>query len=136
MIIASEDENDSVRIAKQLSSELIRFYWSRDIIGCEVGAAAKNVIGIAAGILDGLNHSGLKGALMARAPQEVARLVAAMGGDWRSVYGLSHLGDYEATLFSPATMDVLYLGGLPDELEDMNVDSEPDEKNVSPRYWI
>jgi glycerol-3-phosphate dehydrogenase (NAD(P)+) len=43
----------------------------------------------------------LKGALMARAPQEVARLVQASGGDWRSVYGLSHLGDYEATLFSP-----------------------------------
>ena len=37
---------------------------------------------------------------MARAPQEVARLVQAAGGDWRSVYGLSHLGDYEATLFS------------------------------------
>ena len=108
MIIASEDENDAVRIAGLLSSELIRFYWSRDIIGCEVGAAAKNVIGIAAGILDGLNHSGLKGALMARAPQEVARLVAAMGGDWRSVYGLSHLGDYEATLFSPYSHNRLY----------------------------
>ena len=108
MLIASEDENDSVRIAGLMSSDLIRFYWSRDIIGCEVGAAAKNVIGIAAGILDGLNHSGLKGALMARAPQEVARLVAAMGGDWRSVYGLSHLGDYEATLFSPYSHNRLY----------------------------
>ncbi|MCK5115716.1 MAG: glycerol-3-phosphate dehydrogenase [Candidatus Aegiribacteria sp.] len=108
MIIASENENDSVRIARLLSSDLIRFYWSRDIIGCEVGAAAKNVIGIAAGILDGLNHSGLKGALMARAPQEVARLAAAMGGDWRSVYGLSHLGDYEATLFSPYSNNRLY----------------------------
>jgi len=108
MIIASEDESDSVRISRLLSSDLIRFYWSRDIIGCEVGAAAKNVIGIAAGILDGLNHSGLKGALMARAPQEVARLVAAMGGDWRSVYGLSHLGDYEATLFSPYSHNRMY----------------------------
>lgn len=108
MIIASEDESDSKRIAGLLSSNLIRFYWSRDIIGCEVGAAAKNIIGIAAGILDGLNHSGLKGALMARAPQEVARLVAAMGGDWRSVYGLSHLGDYEATLFSPYSHNRMY----------------------------
>ncbi len=108
MIIASEEESDAVRIVRLLSSDLIRFYWSRDIIGCEVGAAAKNVIGIAAGILDGLNHSGLKGALMARAPQEVARLVAAMGGDWRSVYGLSHLGDYEATLFSPYSHNRMY----------------------------
>ena len=100
MLIASGNNEDAIRISRLMSSDLIRFYWSRDMIGCEVGAAAKNVIGIAAGILDGLNLSGLKGALMARAPQEVARLVAAMGGDWRSVYGLSHLGDYEATLFS------------------------------------
>ncbi len=101
MIIASDIDDNAIRISRLMSSNLIRFYRSHDVIGCEVGAAAKNVIGIAAGILDGLNMSGLKGALMARAPQEVARLVAAMGGDWRSVYGLSHLGDYEATLFSP-----------------------------------
>lgn len=108
MIVASENENDSLRIVSLLGSDLIRFYRSRDVIGCEVGAATKNVIGIAAGMLDGLNLSGLKGALMARAPQEVARLVAAMGGDWRSVYGLSHLGDYEATLFSPYSHNRMY----------------------------
>lgn len=108
MIIASHNENDSVRVSNLLGSNLIRFYRSRDVIGCEVGAATKNVIGIAAGMLDGLNLSGLKGALMARAPQEVARLVAAMGGDWRSVYGLSHLGDYEATLFSPYSHNRMY----------------------------
>jgi len=108
MIIASRDERDSMRISSLLSSDLIRFYRSRDVIGCEVGAATKNVIGIAAGMLDGLNLSGLKGALIARAPQEVARLVASMGGDWRSVYGLSHLGDYEATLFSPYSHNRMY----------------------------
>ncbi|MCK5063855.1 MAG: hypothetical protein KAQ97_01160 [Candidatus Fermentibacteraceae bacterium] len=108
MLIASDSDHNAIRISRLMSSDLIRFYWSRDMIGCEVGAAAKNVIGIAAGILDGLNMSGLKGALMARAPQEVARLVAAMGGDWRSVYGLSHLGDYEATLFSPFSHNRLF----------------------------
>lgn len=108
MIIASEREEDSVRISGMFSTDLIRFYRSRDLVGCEVGAATKNVVGIAAGMLDGLNLSGLKGALMARAPQEVARLVSAMGGDWRSVYGLSHLGDYEATLFSPFSHNRLY----------------------------
>jgi glycerol-3-phosphate dehydrogenase (NAD(P)+) len=45
---------------------------------------------------------------MARAPQEVARLAARLGGDWRSVYGLSHLGDYEATLFSPLSRNRMY----------------------------
>jgi glycerol-3-phosphate dehydrogenase (NAD(P)+) len=101
MIVASGRLESAERVARRMGSPLIRFYRSADLVGVEVGAAAKNVIGIAAGILDGMGYSGLKGSLMARAPQEVARLVAAMGGDWRSVYGLSHLGDYEATLFSP-----------------------------------
>jgi glycerol-3-phosphate dehydrogenase (NAD(P)+) len=100
MLVASEDTSAASRVATLFGSQLVRFYRSRDLSGCETGAAAKNVVGIAGGILDGLGLSGLKGALMARAPQEMARLVSAMGGDWRSVYGLSHLGDYEATLFS------------------------------------
>ena len=44
--------------------------------------------------------SSLKGALMARGPREIARLAEALGGDERSIFGLSHIGDYEATLFS------------------------------------
>lgn len=108
MIMASRNGDDALRLSTVFGSDLIRFYRSTDLAGCELGAAAKNVIGMAAGMLDGLNMSGLKGALMARAPQEVARLVSAMGGDWRSVYGLSHLGDYEATLFSPYSRNRMY----------------------------
>ncbi len=85
---------------KLLQSDLIRFYYGTDIIGNQVGAALKNVVGLAAGILDGLGWYGLKGALMARAPVEVGRLIAFKGGNPASVYGLAHLGDYEATLFS------------------------------------
>lgn len=83
-----------------MQSNLIRFYYGTDLIGNQVGAALKNVIGIAAGVLDGLGWWGLKGALMARAPIEVGRLIKYMGGKPESVYGLAHLGDYEATLFS------------------------------------
>lgn len=100
MLVASEEEKTAKRITERMGSPLVRMYRSSDMTGCEIGAAAKNVVGIAAGMLDGMHMSGMKGALMARAPQEVARLVQACGGDWRSVYGLSHLGDYEATLFS------------------------------------
>ena len=57
-------------------------------------------MGIAAGMLDGLNCTSLKGALMARGAAELSRLVEALGGNKMTVYGLSHLGDYEATLFS------------------------------------
>ena len=45
--------------------------------------------------------SSLKGALMSRGTREVARLIKAMGGSELSAYGLCHLGDYEATVFSP-----------------------------------
>jgi glycerol-3-phosphate dehydrogenase (NAD(P)+) len=58
-------------------------------------------MGLAAGMLDGLGYSSLKGALMARGTKELSRLIEKMGGDKMTVYGLSHLGDYEATLFSP-----------------------------------
>lgn len=100
MVVDSEDKDVINDVVNKFSSDLIRLYLGDDIIGTEIGAAAKNVIGIAAGMLDGFGLSSLKGALMARGAREVARLIKAMGGNELSAYGLSHLGDYEATLFS------------------------------------
>lgn len=100
MVIDSSSEAVKERLISQLSGGLIRFYYGTDLIGNEVGAAAKNVIGIAAGMLDGMGLSSLKGALMSRGTREVSRLIAAMGGNRFSAYGLCHLGDYEATVFS------------------------------------
>lgn len=100
MLLASDNEELAKAYTEKLSSDLIRLYYSGDIIGCEIGAAAKNVIGIAAGILDGMGLSSLKGSLIARGPREIARLASILGGDERSIFGLSHIGDYEATLFS------------------------------------
>ena len=99
MVIDSKNEDAKEYLVKEFSSELIRFYYGKDLIGNEVGAA-KNVIGIAAGMLDGLKLSSLKGALMSRGTREIARLIKAMGGNELSAYGLCHLGDYEATVFS------------------------------------
>lgn len=100
MVIDSDDNETKRLLVESFSSELIRFYYGEDMIGNEIGAAAKNVIGIAAGILDGYGLSTLKGALMSRGCREVARLISAMGGNELSAYGLCHLGDYEATVFS------------------------------------
>ena len=100
MVIDSDDVEITKTIVNQFSSDLIRLYYGSDLLGNEIGAAAKNVMGIAAGMLDGLHYSSLKGALMARGTREISRLVAAMGGNHLTIYGLSHLGDYEATLFS------------------------------------
>lgn len=100
MVIDSEDAKTKATLVNAFSSDLIRFYYGEDLLGNEIGAAAKNVIGIAAGMLDGLGLSTLKGALMSRGTREVARLIAGMGGNELSAYGLCHLGDYEATVFS------------------------------------
>ncbi len=100
MVIDSDDDKTKQMLVDKFSGELIRFYYGEDLIGNEIGAAAKNVIGIAAGILDGMKLSTLKGALMSRGTREIARLIRALGGSELSAYGLCHLGDYEATVFS------------------------------------
>lgn len=100
MVIDSNDDATKKQLAQRFSSELIKMYYGTDLIGTEIGAAAKNVIGIGAGLLDGAEMSSLKGALISRGAREVALLIKACGGDDRSAYGLAHLGDYEATVFS------------------------------------
>ncbi len=99
-VIDSDEEDTKRRVIDMMQSPLIRFYFGADLMGNQIGAALKNVIGLAAGILDGLEWYGLKGALMARAPVEVGRFIAHFGGNPKTAYGLAHLGDYEATLFS------------------------------------
>ena len=108
MVIDSNNREVKKKLVNAFTSELIRFYIGNDLIGSEIGAAAKNVIGIAAGILDGLGYTSLKGGLMARGTQEVARLIEALGGNKMSAFGLCHLGDYEATLFSPWSHNRMY----------------------------
>ena len=100
MVIDSDSEEVKTMLVRSMSSDLIRFYYGGGLIGNEIGAAAKNVIGIAAGMLDGLGMSTLKGPLMSRGTREVSRLIEALGGKAVSAYGLCHLGDYEATVFS------------------------------------
>lgn len=108
MIIDSENVELKRYLAESFKSNLIRFYYGNDLLGTEVGAAAKNVLGIAAGVLDGCGYTSLKGPLMARGAFEVAKLIKAMGGNELSAYGLAHLGDYETTLFSPYSHNRAY----------------------------
>lgn len=100
MVVDSYNPEYSKYLALNFKSDLIRFYQGKDMIGSEIGAASKNVMGLAAGLLDGMGYSTLKGGLMARGSREISRLIAACGGNPMSAYGLCHLGDYEATLFS------------------------------------
>lgn len=100
MIIDGENEAAVSAVVEKFKSDLIKLYKGDDLIGTEIGAAAKNVIGLAAGMLDGAQMSSLKGALMARGVYEVSQLIVALGGKQLTAYGISHLGDFEATLFS------------------------------------
>lgn len=100
MVLAGDDKQTVMRMIEMFESPLVSFLYNDDLIGVEVGAAAKNVMGIAAGCLDGLGKSSLKGALMARGCYEVSLLIEKMGGNRMTAFGMSHLGDFEATLFS------------------------------------
>ena len=108
MVIDSKNQQVKDKLVNEFTSDLIRFYLGTDLIGSEIGAAAKNVVGIAAGMLDGLGYTSLKGALMARGTREISRLIEALGGNAMSAYGLCHLGDYEATLLSPWSHNRMY----------------------------
>jgi glycerol-3-phosphate dehydrogenase (NAD(P)+) len=97
-VIASADEELSVRLQELLSSNTLRLYTSADVVGVELGGAAKNVIAIAAGVVNGLGfgHNTLA-ALITRGLHEITRLGLAYGGDPRTFYGLAGLGDLVLT---------------------------------------
>ncbi len=100
VVIDGNNKQTKDNVINLMQSKLIRPYYGNDLIGNEICAAYKNVIGIAAGILDGLGYYSLKGALMSRALFEVGRFIEKCGGNPKSAGGLSFLGDFEATLFS------------------------------------
>lgn len=82
-------------------NEVFRVYTSPDVIGIELGGSVKNVIALAAGVVDGLGYGdNTKAALMTRGVSELGRLVIAMGGHIETVAGLSGIGDLIVTCTS------------------------------------
>lgn len=98
VVVASESNNLSHMVQKIFSNKYFRVYTSNDVVGCELGGALKNVIAIAAGIVDGL-HLGdnSKAALITRGLAEITRLGVAMGANPLTFSGLSGLGDLIVT---------------------------------------
>ncbi|MBQ3418186.1 MAG: NAD(P)-binding domain-containing protein [Ruminococcus sp.] len=107
-IVDANKKKVSEYIAKSLNSEYIRMQIGNDIVGNEIGAAVNKIIGIAGGILDGLNHSSLKGLLMVAGTNEIAKLIKSQGGNPKTAYGLSCLGDYQASLYSEHSNSVSF----------------------------
>ncbi len=85
-----------------LMSPAFRVYVDHDLIGVQLGGALKNVMALAAGVVDGLElgHNA-RAALMTRGLAEMVRLGAAMGADPRTFYGLSGVGDLVLTCTGP-----------------------------------
>ncbi len=101
-VVACADQAVAERLQKACHSPYFRPYTNTDVIGCELGGAVKNVIGLAAGIADGMGlGDNTKASLITRGLAETTRLGIAAGADPFTFSGLAGLGDLVATCASP-----------------------------------
>ncbi len=98
VVVASEDREAATLVQTEFSSTTFRLYTSSDIIGVEMGGAVKNVIAIAAGVIQGLGlgHNPTA-ALITRGLAEMGRLACACGARRETLAGLAGLGDLALT---------------------------------------
>jgi glycerol-3-phosphate dehydrogenase (NAD(P)+) len=100
-VIASEDRELAERLQEAINSMVFRVYVNDDLVGVELCAAAKNVIALAAGGVDGLGlGDNAKASLITRGLAEMARLGEACGGETETFSGLAGLGDLNVTCYS------------------------------------
>lgn len=100
--VASEDEELARSIQQTFTCPWLRVYTNTDVVGVELAGAMKNVIAIAAGIIDGVGAGdNAKAALLARGLAEITRLGVAMGAREQTFAGLTGLGDLVTTCISP-----------------------------------
>ena len=92
--LACKDPNIGKNIADSISLPEFRPYLSEDVIGAQIGGATKNVIAIAAGVVQGQNlGDSARAAIIARGYSEINRLAVALGGQEETLSGLSGMGD-------------------------------------------
>lgn len=104
IVAAATDAMASARVQDQLRGKRFRVYATDDVAGVEIGGAYKNVIAIAAGVVEGLGlgHNALAG-LVTRGLAEMTRLAVAVGGRAETLAGLSGLGDLVLTCTGTAS---------------------------------
>ncbi|MBN1457109.1 MAG: NAD(P)-dependent glycerol-3-phosphate dehydrogenase [Sedimentisphaerales bacterium] len=99
---ASDDVELAQEVQKTFNCPYFRVYYNDDIVGVELCGATKNVIAIAAGIIDGIDAGdNAKAALVCRGLAEIERLGLALGAKEKTFSGLSGLGDLITTCISP-----------------------------------
>jgi glycerol-3-phosphate dehydrogenase (NAD(P)+) len=103
LVVAARDEHLTGRVQRLFTTNHLRIYRNADLPGVELAGAVKNVIAIAAGILDGLRTgTNAKAALLTRGLVEITRLGVAMDARTETFSGLAGLGDLVTTCFAPA----------------------------------
>ena len=108
-VVASADQATAERLQKACHTPYVRPYTSNDVIGCELGGAVKNVIGLAAGMADGMGlGDNAKGTLITRGLAEITRLGVAVGADPYTFAGLAGLGDVVATCGSSLSRNHMF----------------------------
>jgi glycerol-3-phosphate dehydrogenase (NAD(P)+) len=101
VVAASSDYDLARAIQRSFGTERFRVYTTPDVVGVELAGALKNVLGLAAGISDGLGFGdNAKAALMTRGLVEMARFGVALGADQQTFFGLAGLGDLITTCVS------------------------------------
>jgi glycerol-3-phosphate dehydrogenase (NAD(P)+) len=101
-VLAMEDEAMGIELQRVFRSGLFRVYTNRDVIGCELGGAFKNVIAIACGMGDAMGvGDNTRSAVITRGLAELTHLGVALGGRAATFSGLAGLGDLLATCISP-----------------------------------
>lgn len=101
VVVGTKKQKNAEIIQTIFMNEFFRVYTSPDVIGIELGGSLKNVIALAAGVVDGLGYGdNTKAALMTRGIAEMTRLGLAMGGKAETFSGLSGVGDLIVTCTS------------------------------------
>ncbi|MVX64564.1 NAD(P)H-dependent glycerol-3-phosphate dehydrogenase [Clostridium chromiireducens] len=101
IVSTSKDMHFAATVQDLFMTPYFRVYTNDDIIGVEVGGAVKNVIALAAGVIDGLGYGdNTKAALLTRGMKEISRVGIALGGRAETFYGLTGMGDLIVTCTS------------------------------------
>lgn len=101
-VVACADDAAALRLQAVCSNPYMRPYTNRDVIGCELGGAVKNIIAILVGMATGMGFGdNTKASIITRGLAETSRLGVALGADPVTFSGLAGLGDLVATCASP-----------------------------------
>ncbi len=107
LTVATEDEALGLALIQALGHKTFRLYWTDDLIGTQIGGAVKNVLAIAAGIVEGRQFgANAHAAITTRGFAELSRFGAKMGARFETLTGLSGLGDLILTCSSPQSRNM------------------------------